>query len=108
MKDFKKFRELPTSSQIAVGSWAIGTLLFMLAFIFPREDKIIIAGIIYIAIAGIINGILFLYLLGKLLSDNENKNYHLTQIAILLANIPIAILYAYFIITSYLTTSNNF
>lgn len=108
MKDLEKFRELPTSSQIAVISWAAGTLLFAMAFVFPREDGLIVVGIIYIVIAGIINGILLLFLLGKLLSDNENKQYYLTQIAILLANIPIAILYAYFIITSYLTISNNF
>ena len=98
MSDFEKFKQLPISSQIAVISYLIGTLFFLCFFLFPKKDEIVISGLIYIIIAGIVNGISFLVLLYRLSREPTNHKNIVTEIAILLSNIPISILYLYIII----------
>ena len=98
MKDFEEFKKLPFSSQVAVCSFLIGSCLFISLWIFPKEEMLLVIGFLYIILAGIINGISILIQLNKLTSpDIENKQV-ITEILIILANIPIAILYLYIII----------
>ncbi len=98
MSDFEKFKQLPISSQFAVISYLIGTLFFLCFFLFPKEDEVVISGLIYIIIAGIVNGISFLVLLYRLSREPTNHKNIVTEIAIVLSNIPISILYLYIII----------
>ena len=107
MNDLEKFNQLPFSSKLAIVSWALGTFILLLNFCFPNQDKIIITGIVYIVVMGIINGITFLYIISKIITSTQNSRYYIIQAGIMLANIPIAILYAYLVISHY-TSLNNF
>ena len=82
---------------LAIGSFTIGTLLFILGLITKNNlfnnGTIIILGLIYVIIAVLINIIYLLFLIANLFIT---KNHHLFLIKkgfIMLSNIPIAIIY---------------
>jgi hypothetical protein len=100
-----KILKLPFSSQIAVLSFLIGTLLFISYFIFSKSDNIIFIGITYILIALIINIMLIINLSIIFITEPFQRKNIALQIAIVLANIPIA--FTYFSIIIYSKTSNS-
>jgi|688.fasta_scaffold1263871_1 hypothetical protein len=100
-----KILKLPFSSQIAVLSFLIGTLLFISYFIFPKSDNIIFIGITYILIALIINIMLIINLSIIFITEPSQRKNIAIQTVIVLANIPIAI--AYFSIIIYSISSNS-
>ncbi len=80
----------------ALISFLIGTILLII-FYFTNSTTITGYGIIFIAIAGIINAGVFVKVLIDLINEKENKKkYYLTS-GIMLLNIPIVILYFYFV-----------
>lgn len=107
MNDLEKFNQLPYSSRLAITTWLIGTIIFIINFIFPNTEEILITGIFYIVVAVIANGLTLVYLLYKIITDNHNSRYFLIQAGILLLNIPVAVLYAYLVISQF-TSLNNF
>ena len=80
----------------ALSSFLIGTILLII-FYFTNSTTITGYGIIFIGIAGIINAGVFVKVLIDLINEKENKKkYYLTS-GIMLLNIPIVILYFYFV-----------
>ena len=88
---------ITTSKTIAVLSFVIGTILFTLQLYRFNSNNLIQIGIIFIISAVIINTISLLVLLFGLLG-NTDKWEILKTIGIVLANIPIAIIYFYLLI----------
>ena len=94
------FLKLPFSTKMALISFAIGTLLFIGFFSIKNNETLIFIGFYYIIIASIINILMLLKLFYDWL-ENPSEKYSISkQILILLANIPIAILYFITIINS--------
>jgi hypothetical protein len=86
------------STELAIGTFAIGTLLFLLYYVFPNKTELIMTGIYYILLAFFTNGLTLLYLLYLLIVLPIQRENIIIKILILLSNIPIAILYLYLII----------
>lgn len=101
------FLNLPISTKIAFISFTIGTLLFGTYFLIPRSNNLIIIGLSYTLIAITTNGIIFLKLIYNWITDPTNRFSIEKQGLVLLANIPIAILYL-FIIAHNITSTSPF
>ena len=93
----QNLNHLPFSTKIAVYSFGIGTLLFLLHFV-TQDAYLYIIGYFYLILAIIINGIILLFLLYKLIIYKNTRQQIFIKILILLANIPIALFYFYIII----------
>lgn len=85
------------STYLALLSFSIGTLLFLLHLIFPYEDGILILGFFYVLFAILINCLSLLNLCYLFLTEPEHRETNAIRILILLANIPIALLYFYIV-----------
>ena len=95
-----QFKDLPFSTQLAIFSFGIGTLLFLTHFIFPNYFPIVVFGYIYLLIAIVINIITFLYLIYQFTKQQDTADI-IIRILILLSNIPIAFLYAYIVLNKF-------
>ena len=95
-----QFKDLPFSTQLAIFSFGIGTLLFLTHFIFPNYFPILVFGYIYLLIAIVINIITFLYLIYQFTKKQDTEDI-IIRILILLSNIPIAFLYAYIVLNKF-------
>lgn len=80
------------STYLAITSFGIGTLLLILFLLFPMVLLIYI-GYFYILLAILINGITFLHLFYLFLIHRLRREIIAIRMLILLANIPIALLY---------------
>lgn len=80
------------STQLAIGSFIIGTLLLLLHLQFP-ESIVIIIGFVFVVFAIIFNLILLVQLIYLLITQKNHFEYYTIKILILLANIPITIVY---------------
>lgn len=83
------------STQIALVSFALGTLLFSLHQIFPQEDLIFVLGFFYVLTALLVNGVVLLNLIHHFIFFHNHRDYFGVKILIVLANIPIAALFFY-------------
>ena len=95
----KDFLKLPLSTQMAIVSFGIGTLLLLLHFIFKKSDIIIFTGIYYVLISFLVNGLMLLKLIIDWITEVENRLNIERQALILFANIPIS--FVYFLIVIY-------
>ena len=95
----KDFLKLPLSTQMAIVSFGIGTLLLLLHFIFKKSDIIIFTGIYYVLISFLANGLMLLKLMIDWITEVENRPNIERQALILFANIPIY--FVYFLIVIY-------
>lgn len=95
----KDFIKLPLSTQMAIVSFGIGTLLLLLHFIFKKSDIIIFTGIYYVLISFLVNGLMLLKLIIDWITEVENRPNIERQALILFANIPIS--FVYFLIVIY-------
>ena len=95
----KDFLKLPLSTQMAIVSFGIGTLLLLFHFIFKNSDIVIPIGIYYVLIAFIVNGLVLLKLIIDWITEVENRPNIERQALILFANIPIS--FVYFLIVIY-------
>jgi hypothetical protein len=98
---------ITTSKSIAFMSFIIGTILFALKLYNPYLSKLTIIGALFVIVALAINsillfGLVFKLCFGMLLKtlNHETIIQLATTIGIVLANIPIAILYFYILIES--------
>lgn len=99
------FLNLPISTKIAFISFTIGTLLFGTYFLIPSSDTLFVIGLYYTITAIFVNGIVFLKLIYNWIIDPEKRYSTEKQGLVLLANIPIAILYFFIIFYSITSTS---
>lgn len=81
------------STYLALISFGIGTLILIIHLLFPEMSLIYYVGYIYVLVALIINGFTFLYLLYLFIIYRFDRETIAIRILILLANIPIALLY---------------
>lgn len=86
------------STQIAIASFLIGTLIMLLSQVFPNEDGIVFLGLFFVVFAFLINAAMLVLLIYFLLTESEHREYFAVKILILLANIPVVILYLYMLI----------
>ena len=81
------------STYLAITSFGIGTLILIIHLLFPQVELLYYVGYIYVLFALIINGITFLYLLYQFIIFRFDRETIAIRILILLANIPISLLY---------------
>jgi|GEM_PF-335535 len=94
-----------TSTELALGCFAIGTLFFILFMTLQDTSFVLIIGFIFIVFATILNAIMLCHLLYHFYILPQQRKYIGTKILILLANIPIAFLY--FSIIIYFVNANS-
>ncbi|WP_268847094.1 hypothetical protein [Flavobacterium aestivum] len=82
-----------TSTELALGCFAIGTLFFILFLTLQDTSFIFIIGFIFIVVATILNAIMLHHLLYHFYILPQQRKYIGQKILILLSNIPIAFLY---------------
>ncbi len=85
-------------------SFGLGTLILLLFMVCmvnkDNPDKVIITGIIYVLAATVINFALLLFLIVCAFVHKEYRKQILERTAVMLINIPIAVLY-FFIVTGF-------
>lgn len=81
------------STQLAIGSFVIGTLLLIL-YLVSKNNNLLGIGLVYVVFAATINLIMLFRLLFLLITQKNHTEYYTIKILILLANIPIAFVYA--------------
>jgi hypothetical protein len=86
------------STYLAFGSFAIGTLLLALFKLFPNKEEIFIVGFFYVLFAILINSLVLFHLFYQFISNENDRETIAIRILILLANIPIALLYFFIVI----------
>ena len=88
------------STQIAISSFLIGTILFLLNQLFPKIDELFIIGVFYVLLALFVNGVVVLNLIHHFIFFQNHREYFGVKILIVLANIPIAALFFYLTINN--------
>ena len=101
----KDFLKLPLSTQMAIVSFGIGTILFASFFVVNDKMQMVVIGYNFVIICFIIISLMLLKLIYDWFRNPLKKKIILKQVIILLVNIPIA--YAYFLILYYSVTSNS-
>jgi hypothetical protein len=89
------------STQVAIASFAVGTLLLLLGVLFRANGLILVTGYIYLVTAFLGNGLMLFILLVFCLKNWDKREYYAIKMLILLANVPIAFLYFFVLIYSY-------
>jgi hypothetical protein len=89
----KDFLKLPFSTKLAIVSFLLGTTLFIGYFV--ADDKLIflILGFMFVIIALISNLLMLIILLFDWIENPNEKKQISRKVLILIANIPIAIIY---------------
>jgi hypothetical protein len=80
------------STQLAIGSFVLGTFLLLLHLFF-HTSEILFIGFAYVVVTTIVNLILLVKLIYLFLTQKNHQDYFTIKILILLANIPIAFVY---------------
>jgi hypothetical protein len=80
------------STQIAIGSFVLGTLLLIAHLIRPTCELFNI-GLFYILVAFLVNLIVLLKLCYLYVTQKNHQEYFAVKILILLSNLPIAVVY---------------
>ena len=86
-----KITKISFSTLFAIGSFLIGTLLF-LSFQITKNENLIYIGFFYVLLALFFNSLVLIYLVNRLIFFSEKEETAI-KILILLSNIPIAYLY---------------
>lgn len=83
-----------TGRQLALISFLLGTIIFITYFL-TSGFAIIMLGYAFMAIAGLLNLFILIYILKKLTKEKDNKKTLLTTTGIMLLNIPISLIYCW-------------
>jgi len=83
------------STHLAIGSFGIGTLLLLVYKILPDFPLLLAIGLLYVVIAFAVNAVVFLYLFYCFLVQAAQREYFAVKMLIMLANIPVVVLYLY-------------
>ena len=82
-----------TSTELALGCFAIGTLFFILFLTLQDTSFVFIIGFLFMVVATFLNAIMFCHLLYHFYILPQQRKYIAVKILILLSNVPIAFLY---------------
>jgi hypothetical protein len=94
---YNKIDLILISRFIALCSFLIGTSIFLL-FLLSKSFGLAYIGIIYVIIACIFNTAYLIGLIIKFFQKNTNRNQCLISILLVTLNIPIVLIYSYFLI----------
>ncbi len=83
------------STYLAIGSFSIGSFILLFYKLFPEETGLLILGFLYVLFASLFNGLVFLNLLYRFCIYPNYREVLAIKMLIMLANIPITILYFY-------------
>ncbi|RTY89102.1 hypothetical protein [Flavobacterium sp. GT3R68] len=85
------------STELAIGSFIIGTVFFILHQVYPNADSVFMMGFMYVATAILLNAIMLIHLVYHFLLCPNQSEYIAIKMMILLSNIPIAAMYYHII-----------
>jgi len=77
----------------AITSFIIGTVMFLIFYFTNYGYLVMIPGIIFVIIAGIINTGIIIKIVVNLINEKENRKKYLITSGIMILNIPIALIY---------------
>ena len=97
MVEIYRFKRASTPIKIAIVSFFIGTILFMMYVFRVNHVYLVFGSFFFILIAILVNLISIIYLIKKWIINPKTRIQTVEEIAIVLANIPIAILYFFII-----------
>jgi hypothetical protein len=80
------------STQLALGSFSIGTVILIAHLLNPNGDVFAI-GFFYLIFAAIVNTVMVVKLCNLFVTQKNHQDYFAVKILILLSNIPIAFVY---------------
>lgn len=80
------------STELAIGSFLVGTLFLILHLCYP-SGELFAAGFIYVALALLVNFIVLLNLCYLFITQKNHREYFTIKILILLSNLPIVFVY---------------
>lgn len=80
------------STELAIGCFAVGTLILILHLLYP-SGELIPVGLVYVALALLVNFIVLLNLCYLFVTQKNHREYYTIKILILLFNIPIVFVY---------------
>ena len=83
----------PFSTYLAIASFLIGTTLLAIQLCFPNNIDILVMGLCYVVLAFFLNFITLIHLLYQFIINRLKREIIAIRILILLANIPITLLY---------------
>lgn len=87
------------STQVAVVSFAIGSLIFLAYTAFPDASELVVAGFFYVMLAFLVNAMVLLQLLYLFFGHPQWRRYFAFRVLIMLANVPVVVLYLFAIIS---------
>lgn len=87
------------STQLAKGSFLIGTLLLLLGLGLSGNMTVLAIGFFFVAVTGFINLLTLLALVACCIAVWHRRDYYGIKMLILLANLPIAVLYFFLVIS---------
>lgn len=85
------------STYLGLTSLGIGTLLLLIHLSFPNNTDIVMTGLCYVVLAIFLNSITLIHLLYHFIVNRFEREIIAIRMLILLANIPITVLYIYII-----------
>jgi len=86
------------STYVAVTSFVIGTVLFLLGMANKENETLMFAGFLYVGFALCLNKLVLIALIFCCFKDWQQRQYYARKILLLLANVPIAACYFYILI----------
>ena len=81
------------STELAIGSFIVSTILFVLYIITNASSNVLIIAFPFVVSAIVLNAIMLFHLIDKFISLPEYRKDIAVKILILLSNIPITLLY---------------
>lgn len=84
---------------IAIASFILGTLLFLIRFVI-KDDSLLVIGLYYVLFTVVVNLVYLVSIFVSLFFTNKYHMFLIQKGLIMLANIPIAALYFFIIIKS--------
>lgn len=90
---FKPERTGRFSIYLAIGSFTGGSIILLLYTLFPQKSGLLVLGYFYVLFASLFNGVVLLNLLYRFCIYPDDREILAIKMLIMLANIPIAILY---------------
>jgi len=93
MKTTEKPFEENQSTELAIGSFIVSTILFVLYIVTNANPTILIVAFPFVASAIILNSIMLFHLIDKFIELTGQRKDIAVKILILLSNIPVTMLY---------------
>lgn len=93
MKTTEEPFEEKQSTELAIGSFIVSTILFVLYIVTNASSNVLVIAFPFVVSAIVLNAIMLFHLIDKFISLPEYRKDIAVKILILLSNIPITLLY---------------